>query len=92
MLNIWPGGRYNYRLKEPWEKIGEVPVKNRPKWPFMIVGQVAAELWPRGLANLGQGALEEYRSKVLYKIWARGPLNFWAIKGHYKGWSNGPKT
>ena len=64
--------------------IGEVPVKNRPKWPFMIVGQVAAELWPRGLVNLGQGALEEYRSKVPYKIWARRPLNFWATKGHLK--------
>ena len=79
-LDIRPGGHYNYRLKEPREKIGKVPIKDRPKWPFLIVGRVAAELWPGGLLNLDQRALEEYRSKDLYKIWARRPLNFWATK------------
>ena len=92
--DFWPPWRQllGYKARRPLQllakgaegEIGKVPIKDRPKWPFLIVGRVAAELRPRGLLNLDQGALEEYRSRDLYKIWARRPLNFWATKGPFK--------
>ena len=64
-------------------EISEVLMKDRPNGHLLLQAKWLLEMWPRGPVNLGQWALEEYRSKCLYKNMGQGTLEFSGHKGPF---------